>query len=214
MFGFGNFKALAAAAALVMTAGVAQAATVTTYCPNAVPNGGDSVRDFFVTIDNTNGPAGCVASGPGNDTNSPLVTAAIGTSTLLDKSTEPSVVVGVVFTVTGATSGAWSIALPFGYTLTNAFISFKSGEGGGDPDFALFSLPSGILAGLWGFDDTQCLPGGGAPRPTGCNGTQSLSHGSLYGKLVPTAVPLPAAGLMLLGALGGLAALRRRRKVA
>ncbi|MBE0414688.1 MAG: VPLPA-CTERM sorting domain-containing protein [Yoonia sp.] len=29
---------------------------------------------------------------------------------------------------------------------------------------------------------------------------------------MPTPVPLPAGGLLLVGALGGLAALRRRRK--
>ena len=36
---------------------------------------------------------------------------------------------------------------------------------------------------------------------------------SFVSSSVPSAVPIPAAGFLLLGALGGLAALRRRRKV-
>lgn len=46
-------------------------------------------------------------------------------------------------------------------------------------------------------------------------GTISLSAGgsSRYYSINTTVVPLPAAGLLLLGALGGLAALRRRKSV-
>jgi hypothetical protein len=40
---------------------------------------------------------------------------------------------------------------------------------------------------------------------------QGISHVSLYGVLAPAAVPVPAAGLMLMGALGALSLARRRK---
>ena len=43
---------------------------------------------------------------------------------------------------------------------------------------------------------------------------QNISHITLFDSYIPPAiVPVPAAGLLLVGALGGLAALRRRRTV-
>ncbi len=205
MFGRNLLKSVATAAVLAVMAGGVQAATVTTYCPGAKST---AVRDFSVTIE---GPtaAGCVASGIGNtDTpaNSAIILAAVSPATLLDKSDGLSIVPGVVITVTGVNtlSGLWSIVVPNGFSLINSFLALKSGEGNGDPDWALFSIPAGVLSGAWSITDpTTCTPN--------CNGKQSLSHISLYGTLVPTAVPVPAAGLLLLGALGGLAALRRRR---
>ncbi len=44
---------------------------------------------------------------------------------------------------------------------------------------------------------------------------QNVSHITLFDSYIPPAtVPVPAAGFLLVGALGGLAALRRRRKAA
>jgi len=49
---------------------------------------------------------------------------------------------------------------------------------------------------------------------TGIAGRRTLSNVELYGRGDPSVIPLPAAGWLLLGGLGGLAALRRRRKAA
>jgi hypothetical protein len=206
MFGTESFKTLAAAGALALLAGGAGAATVTTSCPGDDLSG---TRDFTVTIDDANGPAGCVLTGigpSGPGTGSDILTA-ISPATLLDKTDTvgPS---GVVLSVTGIDdlSGLWSIVVPTGYILTNVHLLFQSGTANGDPDWAVLSIPQGILSGTWSIIDPTCSKG--------CNGEQSLSHANVYGTLVPATVPLPAAGLLLIGALGGLAALRRRRNLA
>ena len=45
------------------------------------------------------------------------------------------------------------------------------------------------------------------------NELRDISHLMLYATPALPAVPVPAAGFLLIGALGGLAALRRRRHV-
>jgi hypothetical protein len=199
MLGTKSLKTLAAASALALLAGAAGAATVKTYCPGT---SGAGDREFTVTIEGPDA-AGCVLWGSGNTdipANEAAILAEVSPAILLDKSDGASLVPGVEILVTGvkSLSGLWEILVPTGFTLTNAFIALKSGEGQLDPDFALFSIPDGILSGSWSIDA----------------GNQSLSHISLYGTLVPATVPVPAAGLLLIGALGGLAALRRRRTLA
>lgn len=204
MFGRNLLKNLATAAFLAVMAGGAQAALVTTYCPGTEAT---TDREFTLTIE---GPtaAGCVTSGAGNTDsggnginalNEAAILLAVSPGSLLDKTDGASLVPGVVLSMTGmgTLSGLWNIVIPTGYELVNAFIALKSGVGQLDPDWALFSLPNGTLSGSWSI----------------ASGDQSLSHGSLYGSIVPSIVPVPAAGLLLLGALGGLAALRRRRAV-
>lgn len=122
---------------------------------------------------------------------------------LIDKTDSAAGPNGAALTVTGSLSGGWSIAslvAPAGSMFSQFILGFKSGGNfNSQTVWAAFSLPDGVTSGTWSM--------------TGKNG---LSHANLYGVLVekPSEVPLPAAGLGLIAALGGLAALRRRRTLA
>lgn len=88
-------------------------------------------------------------------------------------------------------SSSWSLLNPNGYS--NIFITLKQGQ-----SFAAFWLDTTeALSGFWSTS--------GPARSS-----QGLSHVSVYYQ-GPSVVPLPAAGLMLLTALGGLAFARRRK---
>ena len=94
----------------------------------------------------------------------------------------------------GATSGTWGIASYGEYD--PLLLILKSGPYYGG--FLISEAVSG-LSGSWSILDL------GNEEP------KQLSHTSLYyGPIDP--IPLPAAGWLLLGGLGGLAAMKRRRK--
>jgi hypothetical protein len=86
----------------------------------------------------------------------------------------------------------WSILNPNGYTSVMLVLKQSSSFGG----FILDSTEA--LAGLWG----TLGPG---------RSVNDYSHISAWYKGPATVVPLPAAGFLLLGALGGLVALRRKK---
>jgi hypothetical protein len=126
----------------------------------------------------------------GNDTNTITDTTEIfGLKgwTLAAKSDGPGGDGAIAFTkapVTGAKSGEWALSNPQGFE--KVILTLKSGNG-----FAAFLLERMFCN--WG-------------------SSKALSHASVYYVQEDVApVPLPASALMLVAAMGGLAALRRRR---
>lgn len=103
------------------------------------------------------------------------------------------------FTNIGQRSGSWTLLLPAapaGFIWGALVIAMQSEEAAFNPDWAAFGLAPGVTGGWWSI----------------ANSSQNLVYAGLYGQLLPSAVPLPAAGLALGGGLAALAALRRRRK--
>jgi hypothetical protein len=99
------------------------------------------------------------------------------------------------------------------YDLTSFFtgftgdimLVFKDGVG----SIVGYKLSLDDLAGSWTTPFT-CPPF--LSNQGGCNGfPKDVSHISVYSNLTPAVIPVPAAGLLLLGALGALGLVRRRR---
>ncbi|MEZ5794714.1 VPLPA-CTERM sorting domain-containing protein [Albidovulum sp.] len=104
-----------------------------------------------------------------------------------------------------ATSGTWTLdQFP---VATEVVLVLKAGRG-----FAAFLLDPSQLTGDWLSSHKTRVAG--LFYRTCQTGSASCSAGGSGGSTTtpPAPVPVPAAGLLLLGGLGGLAALRRRRK--
>lgn len=166
-----------------------------------------SVSDF--TIDGANSSA-CEGAYDGNDSNQNL-DGVFGTNgwmeiVKVDDPASDGTQNGVTLNVgnNGGTSGTWSVSDWNGYSLVMAVIK-------GGPTFSAYLLgdPSGT-SGTW--DTNGILNGNGGRGP-------GLSHLTLYYAQngdnpphPPAPIPLPAAGWLLLAGIGGMAALKRRRK--
>lgn len=179
--------ALAAVAALSLVATEASAATFTFDS-----NGGNGTG-----VDN--GPTGAF------DFAVTLVSNNAGGSSVFTTATALAAVSQVV-------TGVWNYSSndvdgssydPFGYFIDSVFVNLVqlSTNGVAAPSFQNGTFSFNVDAGHnWGFYSVAT------------DGILGSSTSIAYGNVSP--VPLPAGGLLLIGALGGVAALRRRKAMA
>lgn len=199
MFGFGNLRTLAAAAMLVTAAGAASAATctiggLTTSIACEGPITGNDKDSYPVNGININ------VNDLDNNSFDGLDSGMFGINTWTEaaKVNAPNFMDGLLTLTYGADnkSGTWSVSSWVG--IGDAMLVVKAGTG-----FIGYLIDT--TAGLSGTWTTLGLTNKGGNQP-------EISHLTLY--TTPATVPVPAAGLLLLGALGGLAALRRRKVLA
>lgn len=201
MFGL-ELKKIALPIAAVFALGIGTS-TVQASTTSVCPDDGSGTREFTLTTENPISNS-CYFWGDNNDSNDDAFNMQRETDfgmdhVLLAKVEDDG---GEEGSFVSVLDDMKSLLGELGGTFTldatgfdNVLLVFKSGLGGSTPGFAAFSLtPSGFTEGEWSV-----------------NLQQALSHVSLYG--TPAAIPLPAGGLLLITALGGLGiAARRRRK--
>ena len=204
MFGFGNLKTLAAAAVLVMAAGGGASAATATFS--------SCIGTGYNIANKVSGQTNCTLSNNfSQDFLNPLTVNTtpgffnVTTWAFLAKD-ESATAVGAAGSYNF--TAAVALALPAGKILDQLMLVFKSGQG-----TTLVGYLVGTTSGTWATPFTEppfSFPGNTLSK--------DVSHISAYyttkmaAVLVP--IPVPAAGLLLLGALGGLAVLRRRRRAA
>lgn len=195
---FTKFKMIAAAA-LVASAAWAGAASATT-CPTPGTLG---VERFLNLV--TDPGSTCIDSGTNAAADDEFMLAHPEYAQIAKAESEtPNALDGIVDATTGSlfsgTSGVIDFTPISGYS--DFVILFKLGHPATSESWFAFLIPAaGFTGGTWNVVDEYGYPWNG----------QDLSHTTLYGV---SAVPIPAAGLLLIGALGGLVGLRRRRKAA
>ena len=215
MFGNKLLKGLAAAAVLTVMAGGAHAAPVAcgTLAPdvtNSVTVNSGCLALFSADVDNDSNAAVAGMFGvAGWDQKAKINFPKDYAGGILSSNS--------VLTLTGNTlTGGWTISASVFAAWEKVMLVFKGGDK---------ALPDAVIAYL--------ITGSSVTGATGAYSSpffdeeidkktkvvtykmKGISHVSLYAAkavLPPPPVPVPAAGFLLLGALGGLAALRRRRK--
>ena len=140
----------------------------------------------------------CLATGTGNINGNPMQDPFLQANPpwmFVDKDDTNNVVdFGFSYTGDETKVGTFTLTPAAGFKYA---LGLKSGEGQRDPDWAVIELPLGTTGGQWQI----------------AAGNQSLSHANLY-KMAVSQVPLPASLPLLLGGIGGLAFLSRRRRAA
>lgn len=189
------------AASLLVTAGWAGAAAAATYS-SCVGTG----YDLNVHVPDA---VGCEISSENQDNvNPPLVVNLDGGFFDIDTWAFEGKIGTEAYADAGdgtGQAGDYDLTSYFEGLVGDVLLVFKDGRG---TTLVGYLLSTADLAGGWTSPFT-CPPFGG---DRGCNNPKDVSHISVYSNVV-AAIPLPAAGLLLLGALGGLGLVRRRRKV-
>jgi hypothetical protein len=182
MLSTNSFKVLLAAGAMALVAGGASAATCNVF------SNGDPIT-YTLTQGDPDAVLSTDCRSDLNDKNTlPAEGWILGASTPLELDDDPSN--DVVLTINGQ---EWSISNPLGYT--DIMIVLKQARSFGG--FVLNTTKT--LAGDW-----EIL----GPSES----MNDYSHISVWHKTDVAPIPVPAAGFLMIGALGGLVALRRRRR--
>lgn len=188
MFGRDTFKTLLAASALALMAGGASAATLN--FTGATSQGGGEYSDGILKFDDLR----IVNSGGNCDSLSGAPCAALNNNedSLLTRIGGGTFTLTSIFYDTQGQNAVLSLLTNFGFELLL--------QDTGGQTAILGSQFANVTSVFFRFTDNDERGQGGNVRFDD------------IGYSTPAAIPLPAAGFLLIGALGGLAALRRRRR--